>query len=318
MSLRTAAITLSWLCAVSFGNSAAYAADDAPVDKSAYWLFNPVPDDKLRDLSTDRPGKSHSSITVDAGRVQVESDFVNYTNDPHGQGNAATRSITYGAPIFKLGVSNDIDVEVGLSFFTDLRQSGGDGMPAAGVGGPSNVPPAVQGTGGSGAPSTRARGFGDTFVGLKYNLFGNDGGDTSFAVLPFIKIPTAAPGLGNDRVEFTVNAPYTIALPEKFFLVFEPTAGVLRNATNTRYAPNIGLIVNLSREVFVKGLTAAVEVAANTSLDNVTNVGVTQVSFDPSLQYLLAKNLQLDVGIYLGLNRATPRYNPYTGISYRF
>ena len=98
----------------------------------------------------------------------------------------------------------------------------------------------------------------------------------------------------------------------------EPTAGVLRNVNNTRYAPNVGLIANLSREVFIKGLTAAVEVAANTSLDNVTNIGVTQVSFDPSLQYQITKNLQLDVGIYLGLNKATPRYNPYTGISYRF
>ena len=318
MSPRAAAIILFWLFAANFANSTAYAADDAPVDKSAYSLFNPVPDDKLRDLSTDRPGKSHSSITVDAGHFQVESDFLNYTNDPRGQGNVATRSVTYGAPIFKLGVTNNIDVEMGLSFFTDLRQSGGDGASEPGVGGPSNAPPAVQGSAGSGASSSHARGFGDTFVGLKYNVFGNDGGDTSFALLPFIKIPTAAPGLGNEHVEFTVNAPYTIALPEKFFLVVEPTAGVLRNATNTRYAPNIGLIVNLSREILVKGLTAAVEVAVNTSLDNVTNVGVTQVSFDPSLQYLLTKNLQLDVGIYLGLNRATPRYNPYTGISYRF
>jgi hypothetical protein len=299
-------------------SSTAYAADDAPIDKSAYSLLNPVPDDKLRDFSTDRPGKSHSSTTVDVGRFQIESDFVNYTNDPRGQGDVATRSITYGGPIFKLGVTNNVDVEVGLSFFTDLRQSGGNGTPAAGVGGPSNAPTAVQSNAGSGASNVRARGFGDTFIGLKYNVFGNDGGDTSFAVLPFIKIPTAAPGLGNNNVEFTINAPYTIALPQKFSLVFEPTAGVLRNATNSRYAPNVGLIVNLSREVVVKGLTAAVEVAANTSLDNVTNVGVTQVSFDPSLQYLLTKNLQLDVGIYLGLNRATPRYNPYTGISYRF
>ncbi len=44
----------------------------------------------------------------------------------------------------------------------------------------------------------------------------------------------------------------------------------------------------------------------------------TKLSFDPSLQYLVNKNLQLDVGVYLGLNTATPRYNPYIGISYRF
>lgn len=46
-----------------------------PADESGYSLLNPVPDDKLREFSTDRPGKSHSSTTVDAGRFQIESDF---------------------------------------------------------------------------------------------------------------------------------------------------------------------------------------------------------------------------------------------------
>lgn len=50
-------------------------------DKSEYWLFDPVPNDEMREFSTDRPGKTHSSTTVDAGHFQVESDFINYTYD---------------------------------------------------------------------------------------------------------------------------------------------------------------------------------------------------------------------------------------------
>lgn len=42
----------------------------------------------------------------------------------------------------------------------------------------------------------------------------------------------------------------------------------------------------------------------------------TRVSFAPSLQDLIAKNLQIDLGVYLGPNKPAPRYGRYAGISY--
>lgn len=262
-----------------------------------YSLFNPVPVNKLRELSTDRPGKSHSSITVDAGHFQIESDFLNYTYDPHGSGDVTTRAYSVGTPILKLGVTNWVDVELGLALFNSLHQSDG--------------PSANMSNGGT----ITARGFGDTFLGAKINAFGNDGGDQSLAFLPFLKLPTAASGIGNDHVEFTVNVPYTIALSNPWSLTLEPNVGLLRNSDNTAYRGDYGFIVNLNRPVLIKGLTAAVEFAVDAST---VTTDATKMSFDPSLQYLLSKNLQLDVGAYLGLNKATPRYNPYVGVSYRF
>ena len=286
-----------------------------PPDKSGYSLFNPVPDDKLREFSTDRPGKAHSSTTVDAGHFQVESDFLTHTYDPRGPGYTTTRAYSIGAPILKLGVTNWMDLELGLALFNSLRQSGGGlSLGAEASPGSSSGPPDTADQG-SGSSLTRARGFGDTLLGAKINLFGNDGGDQSLALLPFLKIPTAARGLGNDHVEFTLNAPYTIALSKLWALTLEPNFGVLRNAENTRYRENYGFIANLSRPVFVEGLTAAVEIAIDVSSERKER---TRVSFDPSLQYLLTKNLQVDAGVYLGLNKATPRYLPYAGISYRF
>ncbi|HSP50836.1 MAG TPA: transporter [Pseudolabrys sp.] len=261
-----------------------------------YSLFNPVPDDKLRELSTDRPGKSHSAITVDAGHFQIESDFLNYTYDPHGNGDITTRAYSIGTPILKLGVTNWMDVELGLVLFNSLHQS-------------------FQSSPGNSNWDVSAHGFGDTLLGTKINAFGNDGGDQSLAFLPFIKIPTASPGLGNGHVEFTLNVPYTIALSNPWSLTLEPNIGVLRNIDNTDYRGDYGFIANLNRPILVKGLTAAVEVAVDASSENKAG---TKLSFDPSLQYLVNKNLQLDVGVYFGLNRATPRYNPYIGVSYRY
>lgn len=310
MHTRVLAVPVAALLVLASPGQAAEEGGSTP-DKSAYTLFNPVPDDQLRELNTDRPGKSHSAITVDPGRVQIESDFVTYTYDPRGRGATTTRAYSLGTPIVKLGVTDWLDLELGLALFNSLRQSGGGN--STGSGASASAGDGV--TGGAQDGPARARGFGDTLLGAKVNLFGNDGGDQSLALLPFLKLPTAARGLGNDHVEFTINAPYTIALSKPWSLTLEPNFGVVRNADNTRYRENYGFIANLSRPVLIEGLTAAVEVAVDVSSERKER---TRVSFDPSLQYLVTKNLQLDVGVYLGLNKATPRYVPYLGISYRF
>jgi hypothetical protein len=50
-------------------------------DKSRYNLFNSVPVEFMRTLSTDRPDKTESPYTVDAGHFQVEMDFASATFD---------------------------------------------------------------------------------------------------------------------------------------------------------------------------------------------------------------------------------------------
>jgi Putative MetA-pathway of phenol degradation len=255
-----------------------------------YSLFNPVPDGQLRDFSTDRPGKSHSAKTVDAGHFQIESDFIIYTKDPGGEDRPTTRSYSVGTPIFKFGVTNSIDIEVATALFNHLSQTGG------------------------GSPPLVARGYGDTAMGAKINLFGNDSGNQSLALLPFVKLPTAAPGIGNGYAEYMLNAPYTIDA-KPWSLTLEPNFGVLRNSTNTGYRENYGFIANLNRSFLSDKLTAAIEVATDFSSEPGSEP---KVSIDPSLQYLVTRDLQLDAGIYIGLNRATPRYIAYTGVSYRY
>lgn len=309
--VRVAGVVTGFLIGLTAPGCIGFAAAP-PVDKSSYSVFNPVPDDKLRAFSTDRPGKSHSALTVDAGRVQVESDFLNYTYDPNGLGGTTTNAYSVATPILKVGLTNWMDLELGLALFNSLHQGGRATSSASGS---SNAPGTSGSNRGSNGGAQRGRGFGDTLLGTKVNLFGNDSGDQSLALLPFIKFPTAARGFGNDHVEFTLNAPYTTTPLKPWSLTLEPNFGILRNLSNTRYRENYGLIANLNRPVFVEALVAAAEVAVDVSSERGER---TKVSFDPSLQYLLTNNLQLDVGAYLGLNKATPRYNPYFGISYRF
>ncbi len=53
----------------------------------------------------------------------------------------------------------------------------------------------------TGALNDRAYGLGDLVLKAKLNLVGNDGGDFALAVVPYVKLPTAARGLVNGAVE---------------------------------------------------------------------------------------------------------------------
>jgi hypothetical protein len=114
-------------------------ASQTKPDKTQYWLLNPVPPDQMRSFSTDRPTKSNVPYTIDAGHFQYETDLVNFTHQVSGSTHIDTLLVPN--PTFKVGLTNNADLEV-------------------------NVPFAGVHTFGSGASST-LWGIGDTFVPLK-------------------------------------------------------------------------------------------------------------------------------------------------------
>jgi hypothetical protein len=265
-------------------------ATAADPDKTAYWLLAPTPDELMRPFSPDRPGKAQSPYTVDAGHFQIESDFLNDTRDvTAGQ---ATRSTTIGAPLLKVGLVDRADLEMGFALHSQLRTTDRE----------------------TGA-STLARGFGDVLIGSKINLFGNDGGGEALALLPFVKLPTAARGLGNGSVEYTLNIPYSRALPDDWNLTLQPVVSLLRNVQNSGYHADVAGIVNVSHPLLFETLTGSLDLFVQTSGDRRNKNFYT---IDPALAWLVARNLQLDAGINIGLNDAAPDWNLYFGIAYRY
>lgn len=261
-------------------------------DKSQYDIFNPTPIDQMRPFSTDRPGKSHSSLTVDAGHFQYEGDFWNYTYDHYSTTNQTTRQYIIGAPNLKLGLTNwaELDIATALYNSLEVRSRAGGGI-------------------------SKSSGFGDVFVGGKVNFFGNDGGDQALGAIAFVKIPTAVGGLGNNRAEFFLNVPFTTVLPNRFSLTVEPAVNLLRMYYKQGYQPDYQIIVNLNRPIIGETVTAAIELSLDYPMDH--NFGPRH-TIDPSLQWLLTPNLQLDVGVYVGITKAAPDFNPYVGISFRY
>ena len=261
-------------------------------DKSAYTLFDPTPDDQMRPFSPDRPGKSHSPLTVDAGHFQFESDAWNYSFDHWSPDQTTTRDTVIGAPNLKLGLTNRVEVDVVTSIYnsTSTRSRTGAGV-------------------------QRAQGAGDLMLGGKVNLFGNDGGNQALGLIGFVKVPTAAPGLGNDMAEFFLNMPFVTALPAGVSLTVEPSFNLVRNIDKQGYQGDPQIILNLSRSVLVPSLTASLGLALDFPADH--NAG-TRHTLGPALQWLVTPNLQLDAGVYLGVSKGAPDYNPYVGIAFRY
>src|SRR6476646_1328967 len=86
-------------------------ATSAQTKKSEFNLFNPTPPDLMRDFNTDRPDKTESPYTVDAGHMQLEMELANYSYDRHNPQHEARRvqQLHILSTNFKIGLLNNLD-----------------------------------------------------------------------------------------------------------------------------------------------------------------------------------------------------------------
>ena len=271
----------------------AFADDDGPKsDKSSYTLFNPTPDDQLRDFNADRPARVTSPYTVDAGHFQIESDFLNFTFDR--EPGTITRSYQAADPVLKLGLTNTVDFEVALGGYNNNRT--------------------IDDT--THATLARGSGFGDITLQAKINLLGDDGGTIAFAIEPYLRVPTFARNISAGQVEGGVLAPVQFNLPNDFALTLQTELDALANENSPGTHLAVTDIASLSHAIpGIKALTGTVEFYSSLDLEPHT---ADTYTFDVALSYQVDKNTEVDAGLNAGLNRGTPDYQAYTGVAHRF
>lgn len=266
-------------------------------DTSGYTLFNPTPDSELRDMSTDRPGAASSPFTVDAGHIQVETGIWSYSWDHWSPDASLTRSRTLFSTNVKLGLTDwaDLDVVIPASNSLVTRTPIGPGQ----------------------SSRMSAQGFGDVLVGAKVNFFGNDNGEKQgFGLLGYVKAPTAASGLGNNMVEFTLVAPYSFGLPHDFSMTVQPGVGLLRNGQKQGYHGDYQLAAEIGHALFGSStLSGQFGITLDREGDHNS---AEQDTIAPALQWLVRPWLQLDGGVNVGIARAATDWTPYVGLSFRY
>lgn len=264
-------------------------AADESQEKSRYNLFHPTPDNLLRELATDRPDKTESPTTVDAGHFQIEMDFATFTQDQMNGVSAKTWNI---AP-FNLRVGLLNDVELSLVFESYVQKDTEDK---------------------TAKKMLVLSGVGNFITRLKVNLWGNDGGRTAFAFFPFMKFPTGTGGLNNNSVEGGAIFPFSMTLPAQFELGMETGVVISRNESSANYHEEFVNSITFSREIAGK-LSGYCEFFSIVNTERDSNwIGTA----DFGLTYALTENVQLDCGCNIGVTDAADDINAFSGLSVRF
>ncbi len=244
-------------------------------------------DQSLRDLCPDRPAKGTAPCTVDAGHLQLEIDLADITRDRH-QGERDTTRL-FASPLIKLGVTDTLDIEAGLTPY--IRETIRPGGSVSGVG--------------------------DLTLKAKLNLTGNRDKGLNLALAPFVIAPTATHGLGDGGWEGGLVMATAHDLPHGWSLNITPEIDALRNQDGGGVHPTLSNAVGLTHEI-AKGVSATGEVWLSRDLDPAGHTR--QASGDVALAWIPSRspNLQWDVGLNLGLDRNTPDIQGYIGLARRF
>jgi hypothetical protein len=281
---------LSILVVFAMAATRAARSNDHPLPEPGdYNLFNPVPADRLRELSPDRPDKTESPYTVDAGHFQLELDFANFT---YNQTDRTTLHAWNLAPFnLKAGLLENVDFQIIFDNYLCVRT---EDRPTG--------------------TTTTQSGVGDLTARLKLNLWGNNGGLTAFGLLPYIKFPTSSDGLGNHAIEGGVIFPLAVKLPRNFDLGMETGVSCLRNENDD--GSHAGFINSITiGHGLVGRLGGYLEFFSEISTERHSGwVG----TIDAGLTFSLTENVRLDGGCNFGVTPAAADYNPFTGLTWRF
>ena len=246
-------------------------------DKSSYTLFNPVPAAEMRDLDTDRPDKTNSAITLDAGHIQIESDLMNYTREGHGAGKQETW--LWGNTNFRIGLCNRTDLQIAVPFVMN------DGS---------------------------TTGIGDMTVALKANFWGNDGGDSAAGIYAALSTPTGAHSLSADTVQALISAIYQRSVGS-FDAAVNSGVAIAANDDGSSHHTEIVNSISIGHSLlgpascYVEFFSS---VPTSHSQDWVGTV-------DAGLLFAVSKNFQIDTGINVGVTDAADDIQVFLGVSWR-
>lgn len=248
-----------------------------------YSLFRPVPRVRLRPMSTDRPDATESAYSVDAGHFQVETDVLRLGRQRFGKQDTH-QELGLNHANLKLGLSPAMDVQLVVESYTVQTERG---------------------------EHTGARaGFGDLTLRVKRNLWGNDGGRTALALMPFVKLPTGR-RTGNQYWEGGVVAPFACQLPRDWSLGSQLQATWLRDEATARHCLELAPTLTVGHDLY-KTLGGFVEVAG--AWDSRERGWAATLNGGPV--WRVTDNVQLDLGLNYPLTKDTET-TYFLGVSFR-
>jgi hypothetical protein len=268
---------------------AASAADAAAPGRGAgHSLADPTPKEQMREMESDRPTTTQNPYTVDAGHYQVEIEALSWGRDQVGQ---RTTTTTSAAATVKAGLTDSVDVEAIIEPFINRHAHDGS------IGLDDSV-----------------TGVGDLTARLKWNLWGDNGGQTAFALMPFITLPTHSKKLDPDReVTGGLIAPLAADLGDGWRLGLMLELDAVRNAQDNGYVAQWvqSLVVGHAIVGDLRGFAEMVNIT------NAERQTPGQAYLGAGATFAFTPDAQFDAGVDLGLTSASEDVRLFLGIDVR-
>lgn len=233
-------------------------------------------------MVTDRPGQTNGPYTVAPGHLQIETGLLDYT---YGHAARLSRVDAFSASEFRIGLVPDGEFDLVLNPFSWQRQDG-----------------------------FVTNGFGDFGIQGKWTIWSDPSSSSGFGLIPFVVFNTAQRHLGAGATQGGMSFPLQLSLPADFSLSFMPGVSASPNGHGGGYHPQVAASVSLSRTL-VGNLSAFGEFATNLDAKHPSDWSGT---VDFGLIYLLTNDLQIDLGMNVGVTRSAPDIAPFLGVSVRF
>ena len=241
-------------------------------------LFNPTPREAMRELSTDRPDKTESPYSLDAGHFSFETDLATWRRDN-------------GADTIGLNV---INLKMGLTSWSDLQLVVGSYQLERGA------------TGGT------TGGFGDLTPRLKVNFFGNDGGKVALGTILYATFPTSGPMADATKPTLAgISFPLAVELPGDWAL-----GGMVSYEKGFEDGAGDSLLsmVTVGHDI-VEDVGFFAEFYNSAAL---TGGAPWLATLDFGITWGVTPDVQFDAGAFIGLTDAADDINPFVGLTMRY
>jgi len=237
-----------------------------------------------REMFTDRPDVTESPHSVAPGFFQVEMSFFDYAMDRNGPDRLNNWVI--GSLNLKYGITQNNDLQFIINMHSRQRTSGLGGHDLA-------------------------SGFDDLTLRWKHSFWGNDGGPTSLAIIPFLTMPTHGE-IGSNGWGGGLVMPFSVDLSSRVSL------GLMAQCDLAPDLDTAGTDLEWLGTVCL-GVELTPRWGAYTEIIAVTGEDIeAQFRSATGFTFALTGNLVLDGGVRLGLNRDAPDFGLFSGISFRF
>lgn len=241
----------------------------------------------LREMTTDRGDLTGTPFTVMKGFFHLETGIFDYERRLHTEHSHET--FNWGEINARYGLTDALDFQLIWRPYTEVRKDGD-----------------------TADPGFHKSGVNDLFVRFKYNLIGNEGGDFALAVLPFVKVPVATGGIGNDMWEGGLKLISQKKIGGNFTFGSSLGANISVDEDESSYLRPTAT-AQLGFEITEK-LGAFTEIYASWSKDDER---YWQTAWNFGLDYDLTEHIILDVGLFWFF-RGEEALTPFIGISWRF